>query len=518
MPEAFPAEVLTLERKPSFARAIVPGTAADTQPLARAQWQLWLIVLQVPLLVLGVLFPLTHLFTHVARDYGEGWSAYWAQVAVVAPGQLYAPHAMLANNYPPLSFLLAGHLGALVGDPLIAGRLISVAALAATAGLSGLAVWRLGRSAVWAAMAVLLVLDYAVFPFNHFFAVNNPQWLAQAFILLAIMPLLGGPICARALVLSGLGVGLTLMTKHNVLAWPIAVTVWLVLGYKTAQSRRLLAVWVGLGLAIGGAAVAGLYAAYGADIFTAILGFTRKADLSGGFDGLVDTVTFAPLLIAAWLGARAAKADPRMRLLALYTAIAVALGMAQRFGAGVVDNAHFEAIIASIILACAGLGAARTGALGAVISAKRQNWLSVLMLVPLIVSWPITGGDRWHDMVHETEVERTYGAVIADVRAKPGPVLCEDLAVCFWAGKPMALDFFAYGQKLRSGTSPAALETMITTQAPAAIVLDLAHPKRPDKARLPLPLPVLMHHCYKAVRVVPGYIEELVPAEPTPAR
>ena len=27
MPEAFPAEVLTLERKPSFARAIVPGTA-----------------------------------------------------------------------------------------------------------------------------------------------------------------------------------------------------------------------------------------------------------------------------------------------------------------------------------------------------------------------------------------------------------------------------------------------------------------------------------------------------------
>ena len=140
------------------------------------------------------------------------------------------------------------------------------------------------------------------------------------------------------------------------------------------------------------------------------------------------------------------------------------------------------------------------------------------MLAPLIVSWPITVGERWRDMVHEAEVERGYGAVIADVRAKPGPVLCEDLAVCFWAGKPMALDFFAYGQKLRSGTSPAALETMITTQRPAAIVLDLAHPKRPDKARLPLPLPVLMHHYYKVVRVVPGYIEELVPAEPTPAR
>jgi len=496
-------------------------TRAQPQRLARPLLQYWLIAVQVPLLVLGALFPLRYLFAHVSRDYGEGWSAYWSRAAIgeaggIGRGQLYSlSHEMITNNYPPLYFLTVGHLGQWLGDPLIAGRLVSVAGLGATSVLCGVVVWRLGRSRLWAVFAGLLVLDYAVFPFNHFLAVNNPQWLAQATMLLAVVPLLtpqtSGKISRPALVVSALCVGLTLLIKHNVLAWPLAVTLWLGL-----RDRRALAIWLMLGAMIAAAAGVGLYAAYGRDVFVEILGYTRHASLSGGLDGLIDTATFAPLLIAAWVGGRAECADPRWLLLTLYTAIAVGLGLVQRFGAGVVDNAHFEAIIAAILLACAALGHAQSRRFAGTISQKHCNVLSVLMLGPLLISWPITGADRLRDMAHEAALERQYGAVIQDVRARRGAVLCEDLAVCFWAGKPMALDFFSYGQKLRSHTSPAALEAMIAHQGAGAIVLDLSHPKQPDAGRLPLPLPVLIHHNYQMVREVPGLIEELVPRDPAP--
>jgi len=33
-----------------------------------------------------------------------------------------------------------------------------------------------------------------------------------------------------------------------------------------------------------------------------------------------------------------------------------------------------------------------------------------------------------------------------------GPVACETLAICYWAHKPMEIDFFNYGQKLVTGS------------------------------------------------------------------
>ena len=469
--------------------------------------QLWLIAVQVPLLAIGSLFALTHIFTRVSRDYGEGWAAYWARVAVDTPNQLYSlSHGMVSNNYPPAYFLLTGYFGRIFGDPLIVGRIVATGGLVATAGLCGAAVWRLGRSARWATMAGLLVLGYAVFPFSNFFGVSNPQWLAEALIVLAILPLLGERVTFGALLLSAAALSSALMIKHNVLAWPIAVTVWLALRDRVAMFR-----WLASGVAIGIVATATFYIVFGPTVFGAILGYHRTIDLAGGRDGLVDTLVFSPLLIAAWAGWRAYGRDPRWRLLGLYTAIATMMGLVEHLGAGVIDNAHFEAIVAAITLGCASLGRVRGGRSDPPIGGKVVDRLNLLMLLPLLLSWPVTVRNSLRAAAREPAVERSYAALLADVRRAHGPVLCEDLALCFWAGKPMTLDFFSYGQMLRTGADPAPLEAMIAARAPAIIVLTLRPQRGADHTRLPTPLPEMIHHYYAVKRTVPGYLAELVP-------
>ena len=66
----------------------------------------------------------------IPLDPNEGWNAYHAQAAMTG-GWLYAgPNSFIFDNYPPLSFYLVGVFGKLVGDNVIAGRFVSLLALA----------------------------------------------------------------------------------------------------------------------------------------------------------------------------------------------------------------------------------------------------------------------------------------------------------------------------------------------------------------------------------------------------
>jgi hypothetical protein len=66
---------------------------------------------------------------HISRNYNDWWNAYFAQAAVHG-GLLYPSKAsMLANNYPPLSFYIVGEIGKMVGDYVVAGRLVALLSL-----------------------------------------------------------------------------------------------------------------------------------------------------------------------------------------------------------------------------------------------------------------------------------------------------------------------------------------------------------------------------------------------------
>src|SRR5258706_9934134 len=80
----------------------------------------------------------------VPLDPNEGWNAYH-QVAAISGGAFYpGPHAFMINNYPPLSFYLVGALGVLLGDNIVAGRVVSLAAFLFVAVMIGLSARRMG--------------------------------------------------------------------------------------------------------------------------------------------------------------------------------------------------------------------------------------------------------------------------------------------------------------------------------------------------------------------------------------
>ena len=59
----------------------------------------------------------------------EGWNAYHADDAF-NPMALYpSPSGLIANNYPPLWYLLTRLLAALFGDAVVAGRVLSLIAV-----------------------------------------------------------------------------------------------------------------------------------------------------------------------------------------------------------------------------------------------------------------------------------------------------------------------------------------------------------------------------------------------------
>src|SRR5258708_25428438 len=61
---------------------------------------------------------------HFSSDPNEGWNAFQAARAI-GTGPLYSgPQALTGNNYPPLSFYLVGWAGRLLGDPIVAGRVM----------------------------------------------------------------------------------------------------------------------------------------------------------------------------------------------------------------------------------------------------------------------------------------------------------------------------------------------------------------------------------------------------------
>ena len=81
--------------------------------------------------------------------------------------------------------------------------------------------------------------------------------------------------------------------------------------------------------------------------------------------------------------------------------------------------------------------------------------------------------------------------------------------MCYWAGKPMVLDFFSYGQKLRAVGDSDGLIRQLAKQGPALLVLDCwkGGPKR--QLRLPAPYMALMKREYRMVNSVPGSINEM---------
>lgn len=386
---------------------------------------------------------------HVPLDPNEGWNAAHT-LRLMAGGPLYPASGLMVNNYPPLSFYAVVALTPLTGDAVVAGRLLAMLAFLLTCAGAAVAARRLGadrRGAGFAALVFASVLLVA----SDYVGIDDPQMLGHAVQMAGLLLVLRGRSVAAALAFA-----LSLFIKHNLLALPLAAALWLFL-----QDRRAACRFIAAG-AVAGLAGAGLFQLVCDTSLLAQLFTPRQSSLANVWSGLAH-LWWAPLPLLAALALP--RGEGRSFLL-LYAGLALLLGLAFSAGDGVDANAFFDLAIACALIA--GLTLDKT--LPAPLSA-----------LPLLAMLALGFSDNTYFFTRA--FARQSAQDIAYLKARPGPVLCAQIALCLWAGKDEPVDVFNLGERAKRGLSTP-LTPLLEQRHFTSLQLDSPDDLGPDAARL----------------------------------
>src|SRR5581483_2620553 len=294
-------------------------------------------------IIATMLGPLHRMPLWMPRDENEGWNAYQA-LAALSGSLLYPPgNAFITNNYPPLSFYIVGALGRVLGDNLVAGRLIALLRELAVAGNIFLLVRILRGERFFALFSSLLFLLYIGANAQSYVAMDDPEWLAHAFVTGGAVLFLRAQSTWRpavSLLLSGLLCVAGVLVKHNVIVLPFVVFLWALL-----NDRRQLLAWVAIGSILGAVSLLLMTDAYGVVFLTDVLGHKRGLSLhklAGDSVRLLGPMT--PLLLAAALLGAFAWRETSMRLVLTYALVGGAIGLWFLAGVGIDVNVLFDLI------------------------------------------------------------------------------------------------------------------------------------------------------------------------------
>jgi hypothetical protein len=398
------------------------------------------------LAAIAMVWPLVRLGIHYPLDVNESWNALMADRAM-GNGEVYPSiHGTFFNNYPPLSFYIVGLAGRVIGDNIIAGRLISLASILIIGANIGWIVRNLGGQPRPAILAGVLFLGIMAKGFPGYTAMNDPQLLAQAVMSFGFAVFSAGPrqlknVAAGALIMVTAG-----FIKHNIFAMPLAATLWL-----AQYNRPMLVRWLVLSLALLAACFALCDAFFGADFFAQLTQprfyhpMTALKSLGRIQDFIVPLIVWAAIAVQL-------KPDPRLRMVTyLIIAGAIEYGLTQP-GDGVAWNCFFDWAIG----ACVGLGVGLSR-LGEVGSARRFGLVrtEVLIVVALAIRQILLPS---HELLHLPAAladlrmqEAGLAPDLAFMRAHPGPAVCEEMAICYWSGHQSLLDLFGTSQARRHG-------------------------------------------------------------------
>lgn len=439
------------------------------------------------LVAVWMVLPLAWLLAQAPRGYSEGWNALVALHAV-SPLPLYPQDQTLhTNNYPPLSFYLVGGLGALIGDNMVAGRLISLAALVAVVLEIALAVRLLGGTWWVSAFAGLLFVAGAMGLDHLPLGGNEPHMLAHAVMLAGLIVLLKGPGSGRHVAGAAVLMVVGGLIKHNLLGLPLAVTLWLLL-----NDRRALRVWLLTAAAAVAVALAALWLAYGPAVFDNMLS-TRSYGLSRmlrttrrGLESLQIPLGASLFLVA--LQPRA----PGPQLAGLYVGCALLVASLLVGGAGAGVNLFFETLIASCIAA---------GLLLHQVGHPVRALLAAVLVFGVGIQLP---GEPMRILLGASPVPRAEAQTRADLAflaGIEGRVMCETLALCYWAGKGLEVDSFNARQGfLARGHDEQVLLDLLASGTLAAVQLTSAEPGRDDERISAAFMESLLRH-YRLARV-----------------
>lgn len=426
---------------------IQPGGSPAPRWIRPATIILWLIAAAALVSVASALFVR-------APRVNEGWNALHALHAVTRPNLYLFDGYANFPNYPPLAFYPVGWLGLLIGDMVFAGRVLAIVSLGIIALNVALVARRLEAPA-WLAAGAYLVLTLGA---SHYYVgSSDPQFFGHALQTTAL-PLLLGKRSSRAVAAAAILCVLGGLVKLNLVALPIAATLWLAM-----VARRALLVWLASAVLATAGAVAWCYLAFGVAVFEQVLGHERVYQLSLIAASIRWTGGYLPLAAAGlWLAASQWR-NPAVLLLGLYLGLAIVTGVFFAGGVGVNLNTYFDLGIAS-----APLGVA------AILSMKPRSRLAMLALVALAVGYLTVFASRQYiARWRAPESARSYTEAIATLAALPGPVYCNDLIFCYWAGRDSIVDRSNTSQKLLAGPAGVeAFEASFSANLPAVIQLE----------------------------------------------
>jgi hypothetical protein len=348
-----------------------------------------------------------------------------------------ASDTLLYNNYPPLSYYIVGGLGLLIGDNIVAGRILSLIATFAVASGIILSARRMKVDIGCAAFASLLFVA-GLLVFTDYVGMDDPQLLGHALAMAGLVVLLKEPRSLRAVMGAALLMTIAGFIKQNLIALPAALALWLALYDRRSALQFVLP---GFALALAGLLI------FRMSIGTDLLGHLDSPRLYS-FDFLTSAVgswlvwSNIPLFgLAALFVIR--RDDKHVVFAALYAFVAVLIGVLFAGGGGVDMNIWFDAIIAL------SLGTALT--LDRLATSDRLRAVAAIVYaLPLAAGIALNWDDTWierdfwlHPMSDEVTMARTD---IAFLKAHEGPALCEMLSLCYWAGKREEADVFNLGQ------------------------------------------------------------------------
>jgi hypothetical protein len=227
------------------------------------------------------------------------------------------------------------------------------------------------------------------------------------------------------------------------------------------------------------------YWAYGANFFADVFLAERQYAWSRMFIKSAPVIAaLIPMLLISGRLVNYRIFDSRLDFILLAVFISMLVGMLQRSGRGVDYNAHFEFLI-SLCLAV-GIVVALSGD-----TLEEFFWLkrAALLVIPFFIMVPLGLKAERDELMVQHEMETSWQDMQNRIASIPGPVACQNLALCYWAGKGFEIDFFIYGQRALIQHDTSILQKVLVSQRLSAVEIssvgDGTNP--PDTGSDPIP-------------------------------
>ncbi|WP_195175629.1 glycosyltransferase family 39 protein [Mesorhizobium sp. INR15] len=412
------------------------------------------------LTAMAALWPVYRAFLNIEIDINEGWNAYFADAAMGRMPLYPSARQLIANNYPPLSFYIVGGLGRLIGDPVLAGRLLSLAAVLVIAWGVHRAVRLLGGDATSATIGALFFGATMCRFFTGYVGMDDPHLLAQAVMTVGFVAFLQAKSQDRGYVLPILlmvGAG---FIKHNIVVMPLTAMIWLGINRprQMVKSGLLAAFAIALGFAL-------CYLAFGSDFFNNLM--SPRAYVLKHALGAVGHLQWIAVGLAAWVYVGITRrADPNLRFCNLLNTLGLVMFFVQKTGDGVAYNAQFELVFGVCI--ATGLAFAHAPVLPL---ARRWSPQTLQFILLLAICLRLVASARLEPVklllapgfhAEITAREAAMSTTVARLKTTPGDATCSSTLANYRSGKPFIVDpFYVHQQVLTGHLSPDAVTKLI---------------------------------------------------------